>query len=536
MIYKAAAIVLASFFSVASALENPSIDNNTGILDKRVLNNTNNNNNNTYSNKNNSNSNNSGTAGSLSASDSDNSFLNEEFFDPERLDKVDNSGDFELKIKGSGSFSAYYAAQQDPYKVGSGGKFSTRLISAPDKHIEKTIAPSAATGAGDPYDSSLIGDYSNNSAFSSGAGLSITAKKKLNEDISYGTNLDFGISTNASRAIKINNAYIFLETTYGKFELGQNKGAAEAFRLDASTISAIGSGIANGWYNSGNVEGFFKSAVFKAAGSTDNARDLAAQHPFHVVPNLYTEYTRTGGNWKRQGNDIAGIYAPKITYYSPEYSGFLLGVSYTNDESNIWNGGYSKKEYKNVFSGGVSYEGEYENIKYKLAATGERGAFNDKSNPTIREYFDLNGWNLGFNITYASFKVGGSFANLYKSGIPTQYNNDDLTKAAEPRVAADPGNTTYWTLGGAYEVGPAMVSLSYFRSVTSPHQKDQKNTLSDIGLGAHYHLSGKKYQFTPYIAYNYFITDEYNATKYGAKDSNSNNRGSVIQTGVKVVF
>ena len=253
-----------------------------------------------------------------------------------------------------------------------------------------------------------------------------------------------------------------------------------------------------------------------------------------MLPYLYTGYYR---------EYIGGGYNIKSTYYSPEYYGFNFGFSYTKDELDILpfndNALAEKANYKDVISGGITYQSNYENIKYKLSVTGEKSL----SNEVEDLYHDLNGINIGGVAQYAGFKLAASFANVFKSGMPKNLKIDknlsqSFTDSIANGVQSNPADTIYWTIGGAYEAGPAMASITYMKSKTDPVDTDSgqnhKNILDVFSLGSHYHLGGKKYKFTPYAALNYFATEE--GAIYSPVQKDDNNNGYVFLAGVKVVY
>jgi hypothetical protein len=312
------------------------------------------------------------------------------------------------------------------------------------------------------------------SGVSNSTKFAVNALNKLNDDISYGVNSEIKLSSNS---IKPKHMYVFLDSKYGRFEAGNYKTAADILKLDASSIATIDGGIDNSWVSLSGVN----------------------KDSFHTLPYLYTSYAR-----EKTGD----IYPKTITFYSPEFSlPVKFGVSFThknkNEDCQICN---NIKAYKNVFSAGATYENDFDNIKFKLSATSEIGS---KENENA-QHNNLFGMNVGMGVQYAGLKLAASFANLAKSGL----NNDTKLK-----------DTIYLTFGGSYEVGPAMTSLGYFTSKASVNNSENKLNL--LSLGAHYHLGGKIFKFTPYVALNCFKTD--NVTS--GKKSNY-----VFLTGLKVVY
>lgn len=341
--------------------------------------------------------------------------------------------------------------------------------------------------------------------------LTVKYKHKFSDKSTIGAVSQFFLSTNFDNSLSTSELYVFVDTISGKFQLGSVRSAAEELKVDATSIQAQNTGIDTAWYRSANLR--------EGDGGATNAM------PFYVLPLLYGDYTRTPGSWHRRSSYggaeaeeksnkhkmISGIPAPKITYYTPEFNNFKLGISYIRKERIINNEG-SRGDYKDILSGGIAYEEEItDNVTLKLALTGEKA-----QHEVPNKYYDLFGWNVGGQVSFAGFKAAASFANIGKSGL-------------EIKPTITPGNTTYWTLGAAYEVGAAMLSLTYFHSTAKDKGENKEDILNNLSLGAHYHITGKSNKFTPYIGINIFNTKQ-------AEPSKNNNKGTVFTTGLKVTF
>ncbi len=150
----------------------------------------------------------------------------------------------------------------------------------------------------------------------------------------------------------------------------------------------------------------------------------------------------------------------KVTYYTPRFAGFQVGVSYLPDQSNRGQGsgfnlgvvpnpaGPDRTDYnaglsKNIFTGGINYDNKFGDVSVTAAATGEYGK------AEVSTFEDLKAWNAGAKASYMGFSLAGSYGSW---GSSNQLKSDHAN------------DTYYWTAGSAYEYGPFGVSVTYLNS------------------------------------------------------------------------
>ncbi|SLN20361.1 porin [Oceanibacterium hippocampi] len=140
----------------------------------------------------------------------------------------------------------------------------------------------------------------------------------------------------------------------------------------------------------------------------------------------------------------------KITYFTPRFSGFQFGVSYTPDncEESGCGGTYSGSEFDtfadgttgDIFEVGVNYTGKWDAIE--IQASGSYGQGDDEGVGNEPEE-----WSAGLNVTFAGFTVGGAFHQ------------------AESAANTD---TTDWNVGVRYAMGPWGVGIQYAQFEIEP--------------------------------------------------------------------
>ncbi len=302
------------------------------------------------------------------------------------------------------------------------------------------------------------------------SGLKYGAKIDLEADV---TNDSDNQGINAART------YLYLEGNWGRFELGSNEGSDQTLKVDASNIARA----------TGGIDGDF---IYFNNGSTTA--------PFIVTPDLPVMYgAGVQGNESTNNNN-------KITYYTPRFSGFQLGLSFAPDQTDrgqtVSRLDNNAGQAENILSGGVNYEGQWDQIGIAASATGEWG------NAEAVNTEDLRAYALGAKVSYAGFSLAGSWGDW----------TDSLT------APADSVDSDYWTLGLAYDGGVFGVSATYLDSTVDPIGV-REHEFQNFVLGADYKLAPG---LTPYIEASFF--------EYDPNGSVNDNDGYVVLVGSQLAF
>ncbi len=303
-------------------------------------------------------------------------------------------------------------------------------------------------------------------------GLEYGAEIALEADVSGDTDNE---GVNASRT------FIYTGGQWGRIEWGSNVGAEQALKVDASNFAAATGGIDGDWY---------RFALSDGNNSTNGAI---------IRPRLAMAHGGLSGNGF-QAEDT--INATKITYYTPRYAGFQAGISYTPDSQVRGQGVNSRNAstnlladndggYENVFSGGLHWEGNFDQVGLALAATGEIG------DNELAAQQDLETWQIGGNVTYAGFIFGASYGD-YTDTI---------------------ADGDYWTTGLGYDFGAFGTSITYLDSETNLAE------FNNLVLGVDYKLAPG---FTPYAEVSMFEAEDNGA--------NLDNDGTVVLVGTQLAF
>jgi hypothetical protein len=224
------------------------------------------------------------------------------------------------------------------------------------------------------------------------------------EGLKYGAHLSLKTGTVGTSSPSYERSHIFTESSYGKLEAGSNFDAATAMEVTAlSYARASGDNAA---------DYVMRDIKDKDFAGTKRDRIKLFQYTYNEV-------------------DGSGEGARKVTYYTPEFNGLQLGVSYVPDSTNF--GSATVKDtsnsdslamkpvynatpkglftdnhaMKDVWAGGATYNYHVnDNTSFKLALTGEHGkaaakGTNNGANNSTKEYAmpNLKTYNVGAAIT-----------------------------------------------------------------------------------------------------------------------------------------
>ena len=371
--------------------------------------------------------------------------------------------------------------------------------------------------------------------------VDVKVKGQADNGLGYGGVVTVVAEQSAAKAddgsdnMSAEKTFVFVESGLGRVELGSNNGASQTLKVDASKIARATGGINGDFYKFVNL-----------GGTNTTGASTMTRKKFIVTPDLPTvalpgSRTRTfeGSTAAAGREELATEYANKITYYSPRISGVQVGASYIPNlgergNSNGFKGDYVKAaatgngpsttdelaQYgRNAWTIGLNYEGEFQGVGVKASAVTEQGGKTQKvTHADTTAYDDIKAYELGLNLNYAGFTVGGSWATIQELG----------------RVAIADDSARFWTAGAGYEFGPFAASVTYLNSsaendVESAVAGDQttiRNKFRNVSVGADYKLAPG---LVPYVEVSFFDTNDGDA-------ATTDNDGSVVLLGTQLTF
>ncbi|MEQ8813561.1 MAG: porin [Thalassobaculum sp.] len=289
------------------------------------------------------------------------------------------------------------------------------------------------------------GDFSGLDVKSDGA---VTFGGDFTLDIGLQVGVEVNLKSETADGEQIDGSYLWLEHGFGRLEVGSRDSAAALMHYSAPDVGlgVNDSDIADWIVNPSTADG-----------------DSAFQSTY-----LYL------------GED----QATKITYFTPRFEGFQIGVSYIPEFERDNNDQPSGDLYRNGVALGVNYVRTLGEVEVALAAGYLRAEKPDGSTGID----DAQGYSFGGNVGYAGFTFGASFSDTkgngsagtdsavsfdgrgYDVGVAYAFDAFQVSlsyyngKVADSAAAGDSKHETVM-LSGNYEVGPGVNLLaSVFRS------------------------------------------------------------------------
>lgn len=322
-------------------------------------------------------------------------------------------------------------------------------------------------------------------AFRNDNEITVKVDGKTAGGLGYGAEIDLEADTTTdadSQGTNASRTFTYLEGNWGRVELGDKESVAATMRVDASTLAAATGGINGAWtyfVNGASAAGFITTSK------------LVSEHG---------DVTKFG--------DESTYNATKVSYYSPKFSGFQLGVSYApsldsrgQTFSRADNGGAGFANLENVWDFGLSYEGTFSGVK--LAAAGTYEHANAETNTSE----DVRAWNLGALVGYQGWSLAASYGDWDDSNNSNGFDDSN-----------------YWTLGLGYTTGPIGLSATYIDSEFAASTTTE-NDFNNLVLGAEYKLAAG---LTPYAEVSFYDFDSVGTTY--------DNSGTTIILGTQVAF
>ncbi len=339
---------------------------------------------------------------------------------------------------------------------------------------------SAATAAGDNYTRGYrfeMDDFE----------IDFNAKATADNGLTYGAKLEMqfangGTSGGDSNADVTDEASIYLQGNWGSLILGNDDGAE-------SVYVAAGYDIIGGM-GAWDGENFFSEPD---GGS-------------------YLLTSSVGGDT----ND-----STKISYFTPSFSGFSVGASWTPDAGHF--GGAKldddNGDMENNLAVAAQYEGTFSDVGVKGTVAYVTGDYesNDADGVASREKNDVSAWSVGAKVTYAGFALAGSY---------NDYGDTGVLKSDEA-AGADAGY--WWDVALTYSTGPYKVGVGYMNS-----QKKNNNSGTIQEAEVDYFAVTGGWNVAPgldfYAEYDYVELDD------GTSATANDNEANVFMVGTKISF
>ncbi len=210
-----------------------------------------------------------------------------------------------------------------------------------------------------------------------------------------------------------------------------------------------------------NNAGYLTHVTAPDGGVSLDSGDLLNIEAF-VIPVAGVFDTAIGTTYLRFFDNDSG----KITYLTPRFAGLQVGASYIpnfeagGDDNSALRSCVRCNGFSNGWAGGANYTADLGGVGLQASAGamwGDAAAGPDTDN--------LFAWSLGGQASIAGFSAGFGFAK----GEQGRGGTSGRTTAAGAEVSSIQINSTGWTVGAAYEIGPYKVGVDYYRGVGNPN-------------------------------------------------------------------
>ncbi len=293
-------------------------------------------------------------------------------------------------------------------------------------------------------------DYNSTGIFSDGE-IHFKGEYKHDNGITFGVNVQLEDFGTANTGDTIDEKYIEVKGDFGRIVAGSENSAAYIMHYAAPSV---GLPITSGWVTAFIPTPAGMAGIFRSP---------------------------TGSTYLDFGND-----ENVITYYTPRFAGFQIGVTYA--PSVVGNGDGKdfpveadiNTEYYNGFGVGANFVEDFNGFGVAISAGYRRATVSDTLDAA--GYDDYQAISFGANLSFAGFTVGGSYANELDGKAAT--------------IGGKPGSTEgdAWDVGVSYGWGPWAVGVTWFEGQTEGQFADP----GEIGLSAI--QGGVSYQVGPGIS------------------------------------
>lgn len=282
--------------------------------------------------------------------------------------------------------------------------------------------------------------------------LHIGGETTLDNGLSVGVHVE--ITADADSSIDPDETYVYFSGDWGRVNVGTEDGAGYLLQVAAPSADS----------NIDGVRQYIQPFANTGLGNTVLDYDM---------------------------NNVAGK-ADKITYLSPIFSGFQVGVSYTPDsEDAATNNGVNVEtntagDTNETYEIAARYEGEFEGVGVIAGAGYALGSEEGGSTTTD----DHTEWNVGLDLDFAGFGVGVVYkedddgldgtaaADIETLVVGVDYTTGAFKLGASYLNQDTDGGDEFdrYTAGVNYEYGPGMS----FRGSVQFVDRDVANTTADL--------------------------------------------------------
>lgn len=244
--------------------------------------------------------------------------------------------------------------------------------------------------------------------------LHFNAEGTADNGLTYGFHVETEVD--GADGFAVEESYLYLSSSLGRLNLGSEDGANYLLQVAAPSADA-------------NIDGL---------------RQYIQPIRFASGPAGSSTLGLTGIDY---ANDVT-LQSEKITYLSPNWSGFQFGLSYTPEVGDADTSGLvgfnidDNDALEDAYEGAVRYEGTFNNVGFAVGA----GYTHVDEGTGAAGTDDVNQWNVGADLDIGAFGLGAVY---------TETNNIGGT---------DGDDSDTWVIGADYTTGPFQFGASYLNA------------------------------------------------------------------------
>ena len=247
----------------------------------------------------------------------------------------------------------------------------------------------------------------------------VRADGKADNGLLYGAKVELQNSTGGASdsGVGTDEASVYLGGTWGRLELGDFDGASDTLAIYAPLV-----GIEQ---IDGNAYDFLS---VEQGGFVFGSLPMGSA----IVPPDSGDST-------------------KIMYVTPRFAGLQAGVSYAPQDGSEAQDVVPLKTaggYKDFWEAGINYTGEFSGFSVAAGVTGSGATGQDLGVVGGPSLEDFTAWQLGAQVGYGGFKVGGGYIDA------GDYN-------AVSGLPVSSGDSSVWNVGVSYTTGALAIALTY---------------------------------------------------------------------------
>ncbi|PWC36216.1 porin [Azospirillum sp. TSO35-2] len=269
--------------------------------------------------------------------------------------------------------------------------------------------------------------------------LTITPTAKADNGLEYGARLRLRAAngTSNARSTDADRAFIFANGTFGTIQAGQINGLSDEYGVIGPNVEGI----------EGSPDAQYLNYYVNATGAP------------YVLGSLRTLES--------------GDASTKLIYLTPSFAGFQVGAAYTpvyGSSNTDVNRRKNSTAYRDMGEVQATYKGEFSGVGVEASA-----AYQFAKAASGLE--DLSSVHVGANVSYAGFKIGGSYAFSGDSGYVKGTTGVD--------------DQQIWIVGANYTLGPVILAATYTDA------KGVDSNFSGLNSRAHVWQAGVTYTVAP---------------------------------------